>query len=291
MNAAARTHSVQFHEQSITVLNHNDKPYVAMKSIVENIGLDWDAQRQRINRHAVLSKGAVMITAPSKGGNQEYLALPLSMLNGWLFGVDANRVRPEIKSKLIQYQTECFDVLFNHFMPNVAATQLATANQKLQIRRMVENKAKSIGGTRSDYSIVWRKVQDVAKFSKLDEMTPSAYQAACDYFEIEPLAGEWEHEQPRQIAQAIPDDMQLIPKLQDDEYFWKGKVVELNPAVNHGNYKSRTQNYHPEQCVLIPINATQNKDFELRVRNGVVRIYEKLLALNSHESHGWGLSV
>lgn len=38
--------------------------------------------------------------------------------------------------------------------PATQATQLATANQKLQIRRMVENKAKSIGGTRSDYSIV-----------------------------------------------------------------------------------------------------------------------------------------
>lgn len=206
MSAIASTQLIKFHEQSITVLSHNEKPYVAMKHIVENIGLDWNAQFQRIKRHAVLSKGVVMITTPSNGGNQEYLALPLSMLNGWLFGVDANRVRPEIRDLLIQYQTECFDILFNHFMPKVAAPQiqLATPAQKLQIRRLVEVKAKSIGGGRCDYSIVWRKVQDECKFNKLDELTPAAYQMACKFFNVEPLTGEWEHEQPATIDTPAP---------------------------------------------------------------------------------------
>ena len=40
------------------------------------------------------------------------------MLNGWLFGVDANRVKDEIRPKLIRYQEECFDVLHQHFMGN-----------------------------------------------------------------------------------------------------------------------------------------------------------------------------
>ena len=63
----------------------NDIPHVAMKPICENIGLDWDGQRQKINRHPILSKGKVMITAPSNGGLQEMLMLPVNFLNGWLF--------------------------------------------------------------------------------------------------------------------------------------------------------------------------------------------------------------
>ena len=56
--------TIQFHNQSLVVLNHENKPYIAMKPICENIGLDWHAQRQRIHRHHVLSKGEVMMVCP-----------------------------------------------------------------------------------------------------------------------------------------------------------------------------------------------------------------------------------
>jgi hypothetical protein len=109
--------SVPFHGQSLFAILLSDVPHVAMKPICENIGLDWDGQRQKINRHPILSKGKVMITAPSNGGLQEMLMLPVNFLNGWLFGIDSNRVKPEIRDRLIAYQTECFEVLANHFMP------------------------------------------------------------------------------------------------------------------------------------------------------------------------------
>ena len=32
-------------------------------------------------------------------------------------GVDANKVKPEIKDTLVKYQLECYDVLYQHFMP------------------------------------------------------------------------------------------------------------------------------------------------------------------------------
>lgn len=36
--------SIQFHDQTIQVLQHDGKPYVAMRSIAENIGLDCSSQ-------------------------------------------------------------------------------------------------------------------------------------------------------------------------------------------------------------------------------------------------------
>lgn len=60
----AQLETIQFHNQSLIVLNHENKPYIAMKPICENIGLDWHAQRQRIHRHHVLSKGEVMMVCP-----------------------------------------------------------------------------------------------------------------------------------------------------------------------------------------------------------------------------------
>lgn len=113
--------TVDFHGQSLVAVLIDGNPFVAMKPICENIGLNWDAQRQRIRRSPVLDQGAVVMTVPSASGDQETICLPLDMLNGWLFGVDVNRVREEIRPKLMQYQKECFGVLFRHFMPQQAA--------------------------------------------------------------------------------------------------------------------------------------------------------------------------
>ena len=103
--------TVKFYGSDIVTAERNGVYYAAMKPICEAIGLDWHGQRKRINRHPVLSEGAVMMNSPSLGGDQEMLMLPLKYLNGWLFGIDVNRVRPEIRDKLIAYQKECFEVL------------------------------------------------------------------------------------------------------------------------------------------------------------------------------------
>lgn len=109
--------NISFHGQTVPVFTQNNQHYVAMKPICENIGLDWKAQYDRIKRHAVLSEGMVMITTPSKGGEQQTICLPLDYLNGWLFGVEANRVKPQIRESLLQYQRECFRVLNEYFNP------------------------------------------------------------------------------------------------------------------------------------------------------------------------------
>lgn len=114
---SAKSKIVKFNNQQLSVFIHEDMPYVAMKPICENIGLQWEAQLKRIKRNHVLSKGVSIMDIPSNGGVQQYICLPLGFLNGWLLGVDANKVKPEIKNTLIKYQLECYDVLYKHFMP------------------------------------------------------------------------------------------------------------------------------------------------------------------------------
>lgn len=109
--------TVDFHGQSILAMMHDGRPYVALRPIAENIGLDWKSQYDRIHRHAVLSSTVVIMTMVAEDGKQrDMTCIPLSMLNGWLLGVDVNRVREDIRPKLTCYQLECFDVLHQHFM-------------------------------------------------------------------------------------------------------------------------------------------------------------------------------
>ena len=115
MNAKSKI--VKFNNQHIPVYFVGDKLFVAMKPICENIGLQWEAQLKRIKRNHVLNSGMSIMDIPTNGGLQQIVCLPFGMLNGWLMGVDANKVRPEIKDTLIKYQLECYDVLYKHFMP------------------------------------------------------------------------------------------------------------------------------------------------------------------------------
>lgn len=117
--------AVQFHDQSITAAIIDSIPHVAMKPICENIGLQWEGQLQRIKRHPVLSSVMCMThTTGSDGKLYEMMMLPLDYLNGWLFGVDTNRVKNGTRERLIEYQRECFKVLANHFMPQEVRSDL-----------------------------------------------------------------------------------------------------------------------------------------------------------------------
>lgn len=123
---------VKFHDQPIVAVEHEGQPYVSMKQICDNLDLERTAQIRRIKRHPVLSKGCAVIALPTTGGIQEAFCLPLSLLNGWLFGIEASRVRPEIRARLIQYQEECFDVLYRYFtnQRQIPAQQSSEARQR-----------------------------------------------------------------------------------------------------------------------------------------------------------------
>lgn len=110
--------NISFHGQTVPVFTQNNQHYVAMKPICENIGLDWASQYKKIQRSEILKSGMVMMTIPAPDGKTyETACLPLDYLNGWLFGVEANRVKPQIRESLLQYQRECFRVLNEYFNP------------------------------------------------------------------------------------------------------------------------------------------------------------------------------
>lgn len=65
MNALS---TVTFYGHDLIILERDGNPHVAMKSVSEAIGLDWDAQRKRIQRHPVLNSTTVMMTAVAQDG-------------------------------------------------------------------------------------------------------------------------------------------------------------------------------------------------------------------------------
>ena len=108
--------TIDFNGQSLLTIEKDGVHYAAVKPIAENIGLDWRGQNQRIERDDVLNSVACMIHATGSDNKKyEMLCLPIDYLNGWLFGVDAKRVKPEVKAPLIQYKMQCYKVLHDYW--------------------------------------------------------------------------------------------------------------------------------------------------------------------------------
>ncbi|WP_275443331.1 MULTISPECIES: phage antirepressor N-terminal domain-containing protein [unclassified Halomonas] len=181
--------SINFHGTTIPTFSVEGVVRVAMKTICQSIGLDWRSQRQRILRHSVLSKGVVMITTPSKGGLQKSLTLPLTKLNGWLFGVDASRVKPEVRDKLVEYQEECFEVLSNYWQKGQAVKpRTVTPDERAGLRAAVTMLTTKRGLMHSAaYSLVHHRFN----VEHIDELTPEQLPQAVEYVHRMALEGEY----------------------------------------------------------------------------------------------------
>jgi hypothetical protein len=112
---------VEFYDDEIVAVQSVDgQVYVPIRPICDLLGLNWSGQRQRIMRDPVLSKKTqpcVVVTHTQGQPDQrrEMLTLPLDYISGFLFGINANRVRENIREKLIRYQEECYTVLDEAF--------------------------------------------------------------------------------------------------------------------------------------------------------------------------------
>ncbi len=148
---AVSTINVPFHGAELYVVNHNGEPYTPMKPIVEGMGMDWASQFTKLKQR--FAKGIVEIAIPSVGGVQNMICLALRKLNGWLQTISPNKVRPEIRDNVIQYQEECDDVLYEYWTkghvvnPRKAKKALPgkiTTEQQEAIKQLVMSRGQSL---------------------------------------------------------------------------------------------------------------------------------------------------
>ena len=102
--------------------------YVPIKPISDYLGLTWSGQFERIHRDSILSEVSQLIRvtrmkSDDRRGNPDSLCLPVEYLNGWVFGINANRVKPELREKVLRYQPDCYHVLWEAFKPAVSSPQ------------------------------------------------------------------------------------------------------------------------------------------------------------------------
>lgn len=111
---------VPFYDDTLVLVSHSDEPFVAMKPIVENMGLAWEVQYRKLNEKfgSVITK---MVTTGGDGKQYEMICLPLRKLPAWLYSIHVNKVAPNLRDKITRYQDECDEVLWQYWTKGFVA--------------------------------------------------------------------------------------------------------------------------------------------------------------------------
>ncbi len=180
------TQTISFNNQSLITVEQNGNHYVAMKPICENIGLAWEPQVLRIKRDEVLSQGMIVMIIPTNGGNQNMICLPIEYLNGWLFGIDINRCKPEIRDTLIKYKKECYQALHDYWF-NGKAERKTTVDDRTGLRNAVNMLVSKKGLI---YSDAYHLIHQRFNVESIEDLTLEQLPQAVEYVHKIILEGE-----------------------------------------------------------------------------------------------------
>ncbi len=182
------TINVPFYGSELFVVNHNGEPYTPMKPIVEGMGMDWKSQFIKIKQR--FSKGMVEITIPTIGGAQKMICLALRKLAAWLNTISPNKVRPEIRDRVIRYQEECDDVLYEYWTKGEAINPRkaeTTADDRTPLRGLVN---RIMGKTGIHYQPLYKMIHREFGVNHIDELTSKQVTEAMEYLAGKVLEGE-----------------------------------------------------------------------------------------------------
>ena len=101
---------------SLQVVADDREQLVAVKPVCEILGVNYTTQVEKLKEHPIFSSTIPLRgTVGADGKTREMLCIPLRLFPGWLFSINPDNVKEEVRENLIQFQLKCNDVLFDYF--------------------------------------------------------------------------------------------------------------------------------------------------------------------------------
>lgn len=275
---AVSTINVPFHGAELYVVNHNGEPYTPMKPIVEGMGMDWASQFTKIKQRFKTSIVKITMQLPGDEQCREIICLALRKLAGWLQTISPNKVRPEIRDKVIQYQEECDDVLYEYWTkghvvnPRKAKKALPgkiTTEQQEAIKQLVMSRGQSLPKEKQAKAMItmWSSLKSHFGCS-YKEISEEQFTEALSLAARVPLEGEFIGKQEKKTNELSAKEANSLVWLWDYANRSQALFRELYPALKQiqSNYSGRCYDYGHEFSYVIGmardvlINHTRDVD-------------------------------
>jgi hypothetical protein len=215
--------------------------YVPIRPICDFLGVDWRSQYQRIRRDPVLSKhfaGVVVTTTPDPkrggGGAQQTNCLPLDYLNGWVFDINADRVKVEIRDRVIRYQEQCYRILANSFMERSFSAESPSIQALTQIREM----GRAIMQMAEQQIEVERRVATTENRLDKAAVFVGSLGKRLTAVERQIRAGSLTEEQAVEIKKRVNQIALLLTEQKPDEKHYQGVYTALHEEAGVTSYKN-----------------------------------------------------
>lgn len=244
---AVNTSYVPFNGQQIITAMAAGVAYVAMKPIVENLGMSWGTQQQKLMKSLEKFNCIHMNMVAADGKLRKLLCLPLKKLNGWLFSINPEKVRADIRDKLIQYQEECFTVLHEYWTKGKAENprkpgRASSATQLTPLRQTAERLITT--GLGRIYPDIWKLVHKKFDIEHIHQLNPEQVGEAVEY--LNALEGEFLGKQ-----EALPSpQFNVSLPIQ----WW----IDNNPVVRSGNLSFGKTRFAPSLEVTMGMLCGDN---------------------------------
>ncbi|HHC5603486.1 TPA: phage antirepressor N-terminal domain-containing protein [Escherichia coli] len=264
---AVNTSYVPFNGQQIITAMAAGVAYVAMKPIVENLGMSWGTQQQKLMKQLDKFNCIHMNMVAADGKLRKLLCLPLKKLNGWLFSINPEKVRADIRDKLIQYQEECFTVLHDYWAKGKAenARKKTSVDDRTPLRDAVNM---LVSKKHLMYPEAYAMIHQRFNVESIEELDASQIPQAVEYIHRVVLEGEFIGKQEKKTNELSAKEANSLVWLWDYANRSQALFRELYPALKQiqSNYSGRCYDYGHEFSYVIGmardvlINHTRDVD-------------------------------
>ncbi|HFT7179390.1 TPA: phage antirepressor N-terminal domain-containing protein [Escherichia coli] len=264
---AVNTSYVPFNGQQIITAMAAGVAYVAMKPIVENLGMSWGTQQQKLMKQLDKFNCIHMNMVAADGKLRKLLCLPLKKLNGWLFSINPEKVRADIRDKLIQHQEECFTVLHDYWAKGKAenARKKTSVDDRTPLRDAVNM---LVSKKHLMYPEAYAMIHQRFNVESIEELDSSQIPQAVEYIHRVVLEGEFIGKQEKKTNELSAKEANSLVWLWDYANRSQALFRELYPALKQiqSNYSGRCYDYGHEFSYVIGmarevlINHTRDVD-------------------------------
>ncbi|EAA6047815.1 phage antirepressor Ant [Salmonella enterica subsp. enterica serovar Newport] len=264
---AVNTSYVPFNGQQIITAMAAGVAYVAMKPIVENLGMSWSTQQTKLMKQISKFNCVHMNMVAADGKLRKLLCLPLKKLNGWLFSINPEKVRADIRDKLIQYQEECFTVLHDYWTKGKAenARKKTSVDDRTPLRDAVNM---LVSKKHLMYPEAYAMIHQRFNVESIEELDASQIPKAVEYIHRVVLEGEFIGKQEKKTNELSAKEANSLVWLWDYANRSQALFRELYPAMKQiqSNYSGKCYDYGHEFSYIIGmardvlINHTRDVD-------------------------------
>ena len=147
----------------IVTVDREGEIFVPVKPVCEAIGIDVDAQRNKLNADEFFNSVTAIITATGADGKKyDMYCLRIRDVYGWLATINPGKVAPEAREAVSRYRRACYDVLYDHF----AGAAKRQQEQNRAEQDLLDRKAAALDSIANHKKAI---AEDNAEIKKVDE--------------------------------------------------------------------------------------------------------------------------